>query len=231
MRSSAAVAGRALIMLGCTAGLVIWALWGAPWPETLKKLHGFRLPAILDIASASTAPTVPPSAGEAPQFSSSTADKSPPVACIPGPPASANAPRPLNMASSATALEAPLSVQAPASVVPTGYEVPANSAGNTSFATNPTANPSAPFASDPFRTVQERLRQLGATYYLLEAWGNDQQVYRFYCKMAIGGSADYTRCFEATNADPLQAMQQVLQQVEANRDGLATTRYPQSERL
>ena len=50
------------------------------------------------------------------------------------------------------------------------------------------------------------IAQLGATYYLLESWGNDQQLYRFYCKMAVGGSADYTRYFEATDADPLQAM-------------------------
>lgn len=74
-------------------------------------------------------------------------------------------------------------------------------------------------AADQFRAIPERLRQLGATYYLLEAWGNDQQMYRFYCKMAVGGSADYTRYFEASHSDPLQAMQQVLQQVEAWRSG------------
>ena len=56
-------------------------------------------------------------------------------------------------------------------------------------------------AADQFRAIQERLRQLGATYYLLESWGNQQQLYRFYCKMAVGGSAQYTRCFEATHAE------------------------------
>ena len=71
--------------------------------------------------------------------------------------------------------------------------------------------------ADPFRYIQDRLRQLGATYYLLESWGNQQQMYRFYCKMAVGGSAAYTRCFEATNANPLQAMRQVLRQVETQR--------------
>jgi hypothetical protein len=44
-------------------------------------------------------------------------------------------------------------------------------------------------------------------------------MYRFYCKMAVGGSAHYTRCFEATHADPVQAMGQVLGQVEAWRGG------------
>ena len=37
--------------------------------------------------------------------------------------------------------------------------------------------------------IQQRLQQLGATYYVLESWGNEQQLYRFYCKMAVGGSA------------------------------------------
>ena len=64
------------------------------------------------------------------------------------------------------------------------------------------------------RDIQQRLQKLGATYYVLESWGNGQQLYRFFCKMAVAGSADYVQCFEATHADPLQAMQQVLQQVE-----------------
>jgi hypothetical protein len=228
MRSSVAVAGRALIMLGCTAGLVLWALWGASWPDTLKKLQDFRLPAILDIASASTSSTAPASLGEAPRFSSSVASKSAPTVCIPGPPASANIPKPLDITSSPTALQAPMSSLQQSAVVPAGYQTPANSSGNLPFpGWSADSNAvSASLTADPFHAIQERLRQLGATYYLLESWGSEQQVYRFYCKMAIGGSADYTRCFEATNADPLQAMQQVLQQVEAQHDGLAMTRDP-----
>ena len=77
-------------------------------------------------------------------------------------------------------------------------------------------------AADQFHVIQTRLRQLGATYYLLESWGNQPQMYRFYCKMAVGGSAQYTRCFEATHADPLQSMEQVLRQVEAWRNGGST---------
>jgi hypothetical protein len=69
--------------------------------------------------------------------------------------------------------------------------------------------------------IPERLKQLGATYYVLESWGDDQQLYRFFCKMAVADSADYTRCFEATGADPRQAMQQVLQQVESWRGATA----------
>ena len=44
----------------------------------------------------------------------------------------------------------------------------------------------------PFTTIQNRLRQLGATYYLLGVLGGQQQRYRFYCKMAVGGNPNYT---------------------------------------
>ncbi len=74
-------------------------------------------------------------------------------------------------------------------------------------------------AADPFAHIQNRLRRLGATYYLLEAWGDEQPLYRFYCKMAMGGNTSYTRYFEATDADPLQAMSQVLREVEAWHNG------------
>jgi hypothetical protein len=69
--------------------------------------------------------------------------------------------------------------------------------------------------------IPKRLQQLGATYYVLESWGNNQQLYRFYCKMAVAKNADYTHCFEATDADPRQAMQRVLRQVESWREATA----------
>ncbi len=72
--------------------------------------------------------------------------------------------------------------------------------------------------------LQSRLRQLGATYYLLETWGNQRQFYRFYCQMAVGGNAGYTHYFEATNSDPLGAMADVLRQVEAWRGGGSAVR-------
>ncbi len=70
-------------------------------------------------------------------------------------------------------------------------------------------------SADPFIRIQDRLRSLGAEYYCLEAWGGQQQLYRFYCKMAVGGNRDYTRYFEAIESSPLRAMKAVLQRVEA----------------
>ncbi len=79
--------------------------------------------------------------------------------------------------------------------------------------------PTAAVPSD-YREIQKRLQKLGATYYVLESWGNNQQLYRFFCKMAVAGNADYVHCFEATHSDPLRAMEQVLQEVESWRGGL-----------
>ena len=72
-------------------------------------------------------------------------------------------------------------------------------------------------AADQFALVQRRLDELGATYYRLESWGNEGRLYRFYCRMAIGGSSSYTRHFEAKDPDALGAMARVLREVEAWR--------------
>ena len=92
----------------------------------------------------------------------------------------------------------------------------AGSAGATAAAGR---SPEASATADPFSYTQDRLRKMGATYYLLESWGGQQRLYRFYCKMAVGGNPNYTRYFEAIEPDPLRAMSQVLQQVENWRLG------------
>jgi hypothetical protein len=78
------------------------------------------------------------------------------------------------------------------------------------------SNTSAP-AVDRFTYCFDRLRELGAVYYLLETWGSEGQRFRFHCKMAIGGNPGYTRHFEATDAEPMQAIARVLSEVEAWR--------------
>ena len=74
-------------------------------------------------------------------------------------------------------------------------------------------------APDRFTAMERRLREYGATYYLLETWGKDGELYRFHCKMAVGNNPNYTRHFEATDSDALKAMGQVLERVEAWRAG------------
>ena len=88
----------------------------------------------------------------------------------------------------------------------------------------PTANaPSSGDAAmiDPFTWMQRRLRELGAIYYRLENGGPKGEIFRFQCQMAVPGSPSGVQPFEAIDADPLKAMQQVLQQVEAWHSKLA----------
>ncbi len=72
---------------------------------------------------------------------------------------------------------------------------------------------------DGFTEMERKLREYGATYYLLETWGKEGELYRFHCRMAVSNNAQYTRHFEATDHNALQAMADVLKQVEAWRAG------------
>ena len=74
---------------------------------------------------------------------------------------------------------------------------------------------------DRFTEMERRLREYGATYYLLETWGNAGELYRFHCRMAVANGGSYSRHFEATDRDALKAMADVLAQVEAWRSGPA----------
>ncbi len=67
-----------------------------------------------------------------------------------------------------------------------------------------------------FREIQARLQQLGAAYYRLETLplvDSTEPVYVFYCSMTDPRLPRY----QATANDPIEAMQQVLLEVEAGR--------------
>ena len=76
-----------------------------------------------------------------------------------------------------------------------------------------------PEQPDRFTAMERKLREYGAIYYLLETWGNEGELYRFHCRMALANNPNYTRHFEATDRDALKAMAQVLARVEAWRAG------------
>lgn len=56
------------------------------------------------------------------------------------------------------------------------------------------------------------LRQMGVANYSLEEWGNG---YRFKCAVSLGSNLDFTRHFEAVDADPLATVRQVVGEVTA----------------
>lgn len=187
MQSSAAVAGRALIMLACVVAIPAVALWGTSWPEVLKRLQDFHWPAVLDLASASMST----SPDEAPQVKAGGVTGTLATPCGPGRLAPAESPSPYCLTSNPASLQGQATAATQSAVVPAGYQVPAESAAATPPVVNAagqSGTAATPAAGDQFHAIQDRLRQLGATYYLLESWGNEQQMYRFYCKMAVGGS-------------------------------------------
>lgn len=116
-----------------------------------------------------------------------------------------------------------LAESASAGVVPAGFQAQMDTAragrATADAAALVPAGAAAAGSGDRFSVMQSRLKQLGATYTLLESWGSKGDLYRFYCKLAIGGNVNYTRYFEATDPDSFSAMAKVLQQVEAWRAG------------
>jgi len=100
--------------------------------------------------------------------------------------------------------------------VPSAYPAPLRE----SSGQLPGSAPAAPLEQpDRFTAMERKLREQGAVYYLLETWGNEGELYRFHCRMAIANNPNYTRHFEATDRDALKAMSQVLSRVEAWRAG------------
>ncbi len=75
-------------------------------------------------------------------------------------------------------------------------------------------------APSEFHEIQQRLQDLGSTYYRLETWSGRSQ-FRFHCRMAVRENSHYSRNFEATDPDPMAAMRKVLEQVERWRAGSA----------
>ena len=82
--------------------------------------------------------------------------------------------------------------------------------------------PSGPFIQsrqtlNSCAAIEQRLRQLGAVYSLLEMWHHENSLYRYHCRIAMAGNPRITRSFEANGNSPETAMEQVLQKVESFR--------------
>jgi hypothetical protein len=90
-----------------------------------------------------------------------------------------------------------------------GSAAPAFAGGATPVPVTP-----SPAQTDRFTWMERRLREYGATYYLLETWANGGN-YRFFCQMSLANNPGHTRNFEVTDTDPLRAMGRVVDQVEA----------------
>lgn len=97
----------------------------------------------------------------------------------------------------------PVPAPAPPSVPP-----PAAVAGD--------AAPAPP--ADPFAELQRALRDMGATYYILETWGERGELYRFECQVSGAEPAGTRQQFVAVHRDALAAVERVYDQVAAWHD-------------
>ncbi|MDP6445078.1 MAG: hypothetical protein QGG36_21565 [Pirellulaceae bacterium] len=66
-------------------------------------------------------------------------------------------------------------------------------------------------SDDRLRAIQQRLQVLGATYMILESYGQPDLTYRFYCRVEDDRAG---QAFERRDVDPVRAMEQLLRDVE-----------------
>lgn len=217
---------RSFIMLLCMVAVPAVAILGTGFPKIVKSAVRSKAQSAPNAAAAKAEPQ--PSS-DAPRFGvasvSDSLESQPSVATSQQPPA--QLPAQAALASPVPqAVPSSLWASQPASSVPSGnvvvnYDaaagrgdtVPTNSALH-----RPVGPMAVPTPRDPLTTVQGRLRELGATYWLLETWGARGELFRFHCKVSVSGN-EGSRPFEATDADPVRAMQQVQQQIEAWQTG------------
>ena len=93
------------------------------------------------------------------------------------------------------------------------------SAAQTQQSPQTEVTPAPVSAGDWFQWTETRLRNLGATQFILESAG-DMGGYRFRCKAPLPNDPGFTRHFEATGASALEAMQDALRQIDAWRIGV-----------
>jgi len=220
MQSSMVVLFRAVVMLACLIAIPLAAVLGSAVPKLFRTLLDGRIPSL---AASIDSPAgglrfhpAGPSEPAAAQQGPATVPSAQPVIEVAMPACRAETPSGQASSVVAAAYETPLPVSDPASVI-AARPSSIGSCPSAAFGDPAALAQTAPPRVDQFSAIQGRLRELGAVYYLLEAWGNQEQLYRFYCKMAIGGNTSYTRYFEATDVDPLTAMGKVLREVEAWR--------------
>ncbi|HTM53400.1 MAG TPA: hypothetical protein VL175_05200 [Pirellulales bacterium] len=249
MESSTLLAFRIFVMLSCLVIVPMAAIFGSAFPDVVKTVLVDRLVAWSTGKPLESKPAGEPdgfsrvSAGEpargnaqweAPRWGGPTGENAAwqqqPVASAPavvpaaggvpqaGQPAAvfASASEPARMATASTPVRSDeirrgneMSPVAAPVATPPKVQVPGERTGPLP----------AEGETDRFTAMERKLREYGAVYYLLETWGNEGELYRFHCRMAMANNPSYSRHFEASDRDALRAMSQVLSKVEAWRAG------------
>ncbi len=248
-QSSTVVAFRALVLVICLILIPVAAFCGGSFPAVVKAIQSGRWPTLTDFRGPSGPPLrqateaprfMPGPVTNLPQSSDAKLSAMPndsnlirlaeasrsPVLPISysSPVASPQSGNPVQSTSFPQDKSLGMGLNRGLSPVPpgTGNLLSLDHAATSSYSGDPimpmeTAGSMSP--GDQFKYIQERLRQLGATYYLLETCGDQKREFRFYCRMSIGGNPRVTKPFWCFDGDPLKAMTQVLKQVEDWQSG------------
>lgn len=215
MQSTTTVVCRALVMVVCLITIPLAALFGTSLPDLIKTLGwGESVVSAREQGGMAPAytPNIPDVAG-LPDASSqrlSDVDGMQPEAL----PLVADVPR----------------VPDDLRTVPASYNEPAAAAPPFAEAASPVNSgqmaivPVVRQTSDArFEQIQQRLRSLGAIGCCLKWLGSSRQFYQFQCEMPLGGTSrgavtgapTAVRHFESTSDNSLQAMENVLAEIEA----------------
>ncbi len=237
-QSSTVAAFRALVMLICVTVIAVAAFCGGSFPAVVKAIQKGQLPTLEDFRGPSGPPSSPRT--EAPRYAQTPSPSLQPAnSRTPGSPMASAPTVPQGVI--AANFDAPIaSTQSGGSGLSTGFpqnNEPATGPARRLAPVGPgmgnlvpldrqvaagqlevagfAAGPSAGLSRDQqVNGILDRLRQLGATYFLLETWGEPSGGFRFYCKMPIGGNPQVTQPFQCIDGDAMTAMTQVLKEVE-----------------
>ncbi len=239
MHNPTVMAVRTFVLLGCLIALPLFAIFGKSAPDTvaawLRKLTGGANQTASPIAASGESPVFRPG------LTAQTTSAAPQAIALAGQqPLSGDphqAPQPIPVAGppGPSRTQAQQSANWPNAVPPRNHgaadqraslasheqEQPAPSLSpiNGVEGAAPVERRSSRFPQDYFRNAEQRLRELGATYYLLETLGPDGGQYRFVCKVAVAQNREPVAFF-ATENDPLAAMNNVIYQLEGWRSRL-----------
>jgi hypothetical protein len=228
MQSSFVTLLRALVMLGCLAVIPLIAVFGTALPAKVVEFLDSHLAAKAESAEQplAAAPPFTLRAGPSPTESlrPSVANELPASPRLELEPPDEPELRitPASFCPAEPSLQPPPSMQGVdlvpvvrdrSAAVPTSHRCEGVTVGRGPEADSPVES------DEPIKVIEKRLQELGATYYRLECWGENRDVYHFFCKMPIGGNPNFTRYFDDTQTRPGQAMRNVLEQIETWRSG------------
>lgn len=213
MQTPQGVALRALIMLGCLVALPMLAVVGTRSPDEIVELLPVSVRAYLfpNGRGLPIASDVTPSITSIPPLNALRIDLGQPAVTLSDDPAtvgeSADVPAQLVRA------EDEIRPASHISPLPTSFPQSLSVA----IPSNPTIvdlTSTAIPQEERFRKIEQRLRELGATRYVLETWGISDELYRFRGMVASNDTPHLQRYFNAVDSDPVAAMTRVLEDIE-----------------